>query len=50
MSRDEIYERAYSIIRATREKLKLLFDAGYIKRIPEEIEKLIVKPPVQSNE
>ncbi len=50
MSREEIYDRAYTIIKTTREKLRLLFETGYIKRIPEEIEKLIAKPPVQSNE
>ncbi len=49
MTREEIYNRAYTIIKTTREKLKLLFETGYIKKIPEEIEKLIQKPPVHSN-
>ncbi|MET1129143.1 MAG: NADP-dependent malic enzyme [Thermoproteota archaeon] len=41
LSRSEEYERAYSIIKAVRDKLEALYKAGFIRDIPEEVKQLI---------
>jgi len=41
LSRDEIYERAKTIIQETRKKFEYLFKTGLIRDIPEEIKKMI---------
>ncbi len=41
LSRDEIYERAKTIIQETRKKLEYLFKTGLIRDIPEEVKKMI---------
>ncbi len=45
MSRDELYERAYNIIKSTIDKLELFYKTGLIKPVPEDVRKIIESKP-----